>query len=388
VQAAYITYDDVQQGRSYQAGTRYYIGHHLRHHFERVDFLGPLPGIQNSLRQRLKRKWYSLRGERYLPLRSRPVRRFFADRIQERLKNNHYDLIVAPDSISISELDTSTPIVFYTDAVFDQLVDYYPEFMRLCPRSQQEGHEQEQAALQRAALAVYSSSWTADYVKNHFQVKPEQVQVIPFGANLEQEPLEIDYSGKTNAGPCRLFFLGRDWHRKNGPMVLRIAELLRRKGLDCRLSVCSHVPEMTEPAPGVDYIGLLDRRQNEEKIRLDQLFRDSHYLVLPTRADCTPGAFREAAAYGLPVITSLSGGNASIVQQNVSGMLLPAGAGAEEYAEAIYGNFSDWPAYLTLCRGARHRYETELNWNTAIARLVELALTSKQQTNPEYPKCV
>jgi glycosyltransferase involved in cell wall biosynthesis len=373
MRAAYITYDDVLHASSYQAGTRYYIGRYLQEHYDQVDFFGPLPGIQNSWPQRVKRKWHHWRGERYLPIRSLPVRRFFADRIRDRLQRRHYDVIYAPDSISISELYTDIPIVFYTDAVFDQLVDYYPEFMRLCQTSLTEGHEQEQAALSRSALAVYSSNWTADYVKSHFLVETDKVHVIPFGANLDQEPRELDLARKSNSGPCRLFFLGKDWARKNGPLVLRITEILRHKGLDCTLTVCSLVPDAQEPVHGVHFLGLLDRRQETERAKLDQLFRESHYLVLPTRADCTPGAFREAAAYGLPVIASLSGGNASVVQQNESGILLPIDAGAEEYADAIYRNYSDRSAFMRLCRGARYRYETELNWNTAIARLVQLA---------------
>jgi glycosyltransferase involved in cell wall biosynthesis len=380
MRAAYLTYDDVQHGRSYQAGTRYYIGHYLRNHFDQVDFLGPLPGIQNSLRQRLTRKWYHWQGERYLPIRSLPVRRYFAECITERLKGRNYDVLFAPDTISISELDGDLPVVFYTDAVFDQLVDYYPEFTHLCARSLKDGHEQEQAALRRASLAVYSSAWTADYVTSHFQVDVDNVHVIPFGANLEQEPQRIDPSQKSNSGPCRLFFLGKDWERKNGPLVLQITEILRRQGLDCTLAVCSLVPDAQLPVPGVEFMGLLDRRQASERAKLDQLFRESHYLVLPTRADCTPGAFREAAAYGLPVITSLSGGNASVVQQNESGLLLPQEAGAEEYAKAIHQNYSDRSAYMKLCQGARLKYETELNWQTAIARLTQLAEKAIKKT--------
>ena len=55
-------------------------------------------------------------------------------------------------------------------------------------------------------------------------------------------------------------------------------------------------------------------------------------MLFPTRADCTPIALCEAAAYGIPVVAADVGGISSIVTPN-TGRLMPATSTPEDYAE-------------------------------------------------------
>ena len=86
--------------------------------------------------------------------------------------------------------------------------------------------------------------------------------------------------------------------------------------------------------------------------------------MAPTRADCTPMAFAEANFYGVPVISTDTGGVASVVKQGVNGAILPLSAGAQDYAELIRTIWLNKSGYETLRKRSREQFETVLNWST------------------------
>lgn len=153
---------------------------------------------------------------------------------------------------------------------------------------------------------------------------------------------------------------------------MQVVELLNRMGLESKLFVCSAVPENVSSSEYVEVVGLLDRSEPHENEQLENLFLRSHFLILPTRADCTPAVFREAAAYGLPVVTTDVGGNRSVVESDVNGIILPRDAEPEAYASAIAEYFTDAGQYTSLCLSSRDQFDQVLNWDSSIKRVSSL----------------
>lgn len=145
--------------------------------------------------------------------------------------------------------------------------------------------------------------------------------------------------------------------------------MLNKMGLKSRLFVCSRLPEEEPLNEFVENIGLLDRNKADENRKMEGLFSNSHFLILPTKADCTPGVFREAAAFGLPVITTDVGGNTSVVENGKSGIILSKNADPEEYVNLIVGIFKDSESYFNLCSGSREMFEQVLNWDSSILKV-------------------
>jgi glycosyltransferase involved in cell wall biosynthesis len=370
---AYTTINDVRNQNSFNAGTRYYIAKYLEKHLGDVDFICPLETIQNNFIYRSKRRFYTyLCHQRYLPDRAPAVLDRFADQIKKRIEGKHHDLIFSPANEEISHLDTNIPIVFYTDAIFDSMVDFYSKYTNLCKESIKDGHNQEQAALDRAKLAIFSSRWAADAAIKNFDVDPNKIKFIPFGANLPVIPEREVVERRRNNGLCNLLFVGTDWERKGGPLAVRIVEILNNMGMKSRLFVCSRIPKEEPLNEFVVNIGLLDRNKPAENRKMEELFSHAHFLILPTKADCTPGVFREAAAFGLPVITTDVGGNTSVVEKGKSGIILSKDADPEEYGNMIFKSFKDSERYRNLCFGSREMFEQVLNWDTSIERVSSL----------------
>jgi glycosyltransferase involved in cell wall biosynthesis len=73
--------------------------------------------------------------------------------------------------------------------------------------------------------------------------------------------------------------------------------------------------------------------------------------------------FCEASAYGLPSITTDTGGISGAVKDGENGFMLPLSARGQEYAEAIAKVYSDDQLYSELVRSSRAAFENRLNWD-------------------------
>ena len=153
-QIAYVTtYDSTLPGS--WSGIGFRMAEHILAAGVALDRVGPLrhprqPGLQ--VRSFLTRYFT---GEKFLRSRHPAVLRGYAREVEQRLRRLKPDLILSPGTLPIACLHTDTPLIFWTDATFDALVDFYPAYSNLCPQSKREGHAMEQAALDRCALALY-----------------------------------------------------------------------------------------------------------------------------------------------------------------------------------------------------------------------------------------
>ena len=214
---------------------------------------------------------------------------------------------------------------------------------------------------------VYSSKWAADYVLEHYEVGPDKVSVIPFGANLEEAPGRDEVLPREVPATWRLLMLGVSWERKGGPIVLDALKRLLDLGHDVELVVCGCVPPVSHPQMRV--IPFLDKNDPAQYGELLDLIRSSHLLVVPTRAEAFGIVFCEASAFAVPSIVTATGGTTTAVEDGVNGLTLPYEAAGGEFAAAVAGLIDDPGRYLGLCTSSRDRYESELNWGSWARRM-------------------
>jgi glycosyltransferase involved in cell wall biosynthesis len=67
----------------------------------------------------------------------------------------------------------------------------------------------------------------------------------------------------------------------------------------------------------VKFLGYISKSTQEGSEQIDRLLSDAHFLMLPTRADCTPYVIPEANSFGLPCITTNVGGIPTMVKDHV-----------------------------------------------------------------------
>jgi glycosyltransferase involved in cell wall biosynthesis len=368
---AYVTTFDAHDVHAW-SGTVNAIAECLTSAGFELDLMGLRAPAQ--LRTKAMKLAWKIAGARLLRDREPLVTRGYASQAAQRLKLVEHDIVFSPGTVAIGHLETSKPVVFWTDATFDGLVDYYDAFTGLSRRTLRNGHALEQSALDRCSLALYSSEWAASSALEHYQVDPRKVHVVPFGPNMSGEPAGADVrSAIDDRDPerCALLFVGVEWARKGGEVAVAAVEEMNRAGMPTELHVVGCVPPRQLPG-FVKVHGFISKREPEGRRRLAALYARAHFVIGPSEADCTPIAFGEACCHGVPLLVADTGGVGSLVRNGVNGHLLPPGASGDAYADIALEVLRDPKEYRRLAHGARREYETRLNWDVAGARVREL----------------
>lgn len=296
----------------------------------------------------------------------------YSKQIERRMNGQHFDAILSTEPFAICRLNRPEPIIYWSDAVWDLMSNYY--FFD-SPRSFcASWRENERQALQKAAHAVFASDWAATGAAEHCFVDPQKVAVIPFGPNLEithdRAAVESAIASRRKDS-CVLLFIGVDWERKGGPIAVATAQRLNDRGLRTELIVVGCQVPGDKPS-FVKELGYISKRSVEGRKRLIELLQTSNFLILPTRAECAGVVFSEASAFGLPIVTSDTGGIATYVRHGVNGICIPCDESAETYAEQIWRLFHDRATYSAMALAGWQEYRSKLNWETSIARLLSL----------------
>jgi glycosyltransferase involved in cell wall biosynthesis len=317
---------------------------------------------------------YRAAGTRLLRAREPLVSRGYAAQAERRLRSVDHDIVFSPSTVPIGHLATSRPIIFWTDATFAAMVDYYESFMGLSRRTLRNGHSLEQNALDRCRLALYSSEWAANSALEHYRVDPRKVHVVPFGAIMTDAPSRDEVVAAIegrDSGRCDLLFVGVDWDRKGGKVAVAAAEAMNRAGRRTELHVVGCVPPRRLPG-FVRVHGFISKRDPAGRQRLAALYARARFVIGPSSAEAYGLAFAEACCYGVPVLAADTGGVATIVREGLNGHLLPPGASGDAYARIALRLTEDPNEYRRLALGARWEYETRLNWDAAGARVRQL----------------
>lgn len=376
MKVAYVTEYDAHDVRQW-SGTGYFIAESLKKHNIALNYVGPLQDkLTYKLVRKTKRFYYSLLGQKYMKDPEPYILKGFASEITRKLKDSKADFVLSATTNPVAYLDCELPIVFWADATFENLIDFYPSYSNLCPETVNNWHRMESFALEKASLAIYSSDWAAQTAIDYYGADKSKVKVVPLGANLQHGYSAEKVKSKIYARPsnkCKLLFLGVDWYRKGGDIALRVTERLRAMGLDAELNIVGCDPVLEGELPDfVSLLGYISKSSEEGKKKISELIAESHFLIVPSRAECYGVVFCEANSLGVPSIATDVGGIPTIIKDNVNGMKFPISAAIEQYCNYILHLFDDYSRYQALALSSLKEYETRLNWGTSAMELSRL----------------
>ena len=349
-------------------------GHHIMKALETAGCeIVPVGGLRKPgfVGHAARTAFHRLRGKAYQRDRDPALLRAYARQVGERLEQLDVDVVFSPGTIPIAKLETNLPVVFWTDAVFDSLVGYYPEFSNFCGTTLRDGHAMEQEALTRASLAIYASEWAAEEACQHYEVDPAKIRVVPFGANVEGVAAIEEVIATRSVDECNLLMIGVDWERKGGEIAAGVATELHKRGLECRLDVVGCELPAGLP-PYVVGHGFVSKKTAAGRAKYEELLRGAHFLILPSRAECFGIVFAEASAFGLPSLATRTGGIPSAVRDGINGQTFPVTASPSAYADFIEKMMAVPDNYRSLAHSSFRECEERLNWRTSGERVREL----------------
>ena len=326
IKIAFLTVrHDPYDRRSWRSwsGIVYHVAQALEKHCGEISYFSPvLPCKREEMIERiiavssrvLLKKKYS--GSFFLA-------NIYAKAGAKWLAGQSFDLIISPAAaLEVAFLKTDIPIVLIEDSTYALLFNYYPRFSNLLRRSIHEMNVIQELALRKASAVIFSSTWAARSAVEDYSADPAKIHVVPFGANLDKRPPREVALTRKLSDRCRLLFLAVEWARKGGDIAFETLLKLEELGIAAELTVCGCTPPKAFAYERMRVIPFLDKNDERQRRELEQLFMLSDFLLVPTRADCTPVVFCEASAFGLPVITTSTGGVPEVVRNGENGFQL------------------------------------------------------------------
>jgi UDP-glucose:(heptosyl)LPS alpha-1,3-glucosyltransferase len=214
------------------------------------------------------------------------------------------------------------------------------------------------------------SQMVADELVRHYQVPWEKIQVIYTSVDEKELAPARDPRVRSSAR--------RDLALENGrPALLFLGSGWERKGLAFAFEALVRLPEAMLLVAGRDRPRAWRARARalgvEQRVRflglqsqVAPLLAAADALVLPTIYDPCSIACLEALYAGTPVVTTAAAGASELVEEGVSGQVVPKAGEAEQLADAC-------AKALALPKGFAHRVPSQSAWLDQTVAVLEAA---------------
>lgn len=178
---------------------------------------------------------------------------------------------------------------------------------------------------ERAAALVTWSEWARQGLIDGYGIDSDRVTVVPPGVKVAEwrPPPRL----QRDDGVVRVLFVGGNFERKGGPILLEAVRRLRaeafagpgagRPRLELDLVTQGEVPE----DDGVR----VHRTLGPNSPELRRLYHQADVFCLPTLGDCLPMVLAEAGAAGLPLVATEVGAVGELVRDGETGIAVPVG---------------------------------------------------------------
>jgi glycosyltransferase involved in cell wall biosynthesis len=235
-------------------------------------------------------------------------------------------------------------------------------------------------SFQRATHLVTFSHWAKNSLVTDYCIPEERVTVNHPGVDLQQWTLqEANRIASREDLVPRVLFVGTDFRRKGGEVLVRSAARMRGSwAVD--IVTREPVPE-AETIPGVR----IHRTVKPDTAELLALYGGANIFALPTLADTFGLAIIEAMAAQLPVVATRVGAIPEIVVHGETGLLIPANS-PEALIEAIEELGRNSERRRAMGIAGRRRVERYFNGAKTYGELVELIKSIAAGKAPKHTR--
>jgi glycosyltransferase involved in cell wall biosynthesis len=209
-----------------------------------------------------------------------------------------------------------------------------------------------------AQVVLTAGAQAAESVVSEYGLDASRVRAIGGGVNFDPLPMRLAVWDEPT-----IIWVGLDWERKGGDLLLQAFEQLRQEFPDAKLLMVG--------------AGERDRQENVEFLppiydrdQLAELYRRASVFAHPARHEPYGLVVQEAMAFGLPCVVSDVGALPSIVSDGESGYVVPVGD-TQALVHAVATLLRDRRTRVQLGSRGRARVESEFTWTAVAARMVD-----------------
>ena len=219
----------------------------------------------------------------------------------------------------------------------------------------------ESMVIKKSHSIITFSKSNADVLVKNYKIPLSRITTFAIPSSIPSSviPKNNEKNGKLN--PVKLLLVGRDYYRKGVDIAIEIVKKLNQEGISAELRI---VGLSGEEQTAVKFMGLYNKTIDTELVGYIENYQWADFLLHPARFEAAGIVPSEAAAFGVPTITNNVGGLGTTVEDNVSGVVLPANSPPDGYVEKIIYFLNHPETYWDLVKKTRDRYESELNWQS------------------------
>jgi glycosyltransferase involved in cell wall biosynthesis len=213
---------------------------------------------------------------------------------------------------------------FQTQSLFDASVSGTPHFVYTdhthlanltypiasrSPLASRTWCELERSIYQKARMNFTMSSHISRSLVEQYGCSPSRIRCVYAGCNVVASDRQAP--GPERFAQKKILFVGFDWERKGGPVLVEAFREVRRAHPTAELTIVGCTPDVS--VPGCRVVGRVPLAEVENYYRAASVF------CMPTTAEPFGYVFIEAFAHGLPVVATNIGAIPDFVEEGLSG---------------------------------------------------------------------
>lgn len=213
------------------------------------------------------------------------------------------------------------------------------------------------------------SEWLKTDLVQNTGVPEEKVHYVGGGCSVDTS--RIDYSKKCGN---RFLFIGKDWERKNGPLVVeafkKLSSMLPEMKVELYIVGPTEQPECTRGQENIVFLGRLSYDA------LVDYYNMCDYFVMPSKFEAYGLVFVEALCFGLPCIGKNICAMPEFIQEGENGYLIE-NDDVDELANAMSCMLKNGEYLAKNVQNKRECYINKYSWDSVADRIIQVVNGNK-----------
>ena len=264
-----------------------------------------------------------------------------------------------------------TPNIVYTDHTLLEN-RYYPDFDESKDLLCDEWISLEKNIYDNATMVLTRYAKIVKSIVNDYSCDRSKVKCIYYAPYNESNPgTQNDNKYSTQ----NILFVGIDWERKGGPILLRAFRRIVSEYPEAKLTIVGCTPDIN--SPNVDVVGKISKEQ------LTEHYENASIFCLPTVKEHAGIVFTEAMRYRLPVIGTKIGAIPEYVDEGENGYLVDANS-IDQLTDALVKLLEDREKRMAFGKNSYKKY-CETFTLDVVSRKIREYLIPHIDMNPQTP---